>query len=232
MKIAIVDDEEKWIEMAKQQVIDYWKKQADIYTYQSGEAFLEAKEKFDFVLMDIEMPQMDGFDTIREYRKWNQDGLVLILTTHTEMSRKGYQVEAFRYIDKVQMKEELQEAFTSAKLRLKREQSILLPIKNIGEKKIPLKKIIYFEVESRVVKLHTDNAEYICMEQISKLEERLKDSGFFMPYRSYLLNFQWVSSFTSRDIVMKNGDHLILSRRRYKEWKTKYLEWKFNTANG
>ena len=53
-----------------------------------------------------------------------------------------------------------------------------------------------------------------------------------MPHRSYLVNFEWVGSFDARNIVMKNGDHLILSRRRYKEWKTRYLEWKLNATKG
>ena len=39
----------------------------------------------------------------------------MILTTHTEMSRRGYLVNAFRYLDKVNLKEELKEAFYSAK---------------------------------------------------------------------------------------------------------------------
>lgn len=232
MKIAIVDDEKQWIELAKKQVMDYWKQDVDIFTYYSGKMFLDAKEEFDFILMDIEMPEMDGFDTIKEYRKWSNRGLVLILTTHTEMSRKGYQVDAFRYIDKLQMQEELQEAFSSAQLRLKGEKRVLLPIKNVGEIEIPLKKIIYFEVELRVVKLHTDTEVYTCMEQISKLEKRLKQDGFFMPHRSCLLNFHWVQSFTNNEIIMKNGDELSLSRRKYKEWKTTYLEWKFDRANG
>ena len=89
LKLAIVDDEPRWIEMAKQQVVKYWEKEAEIYTYTDGESFLEAMEKFDLILMDIEMPEMDGFDTIKKYRKRNKDGLFLILTTHMEMSTKG-----------------------------------------------------------------------------------------------------------------------------------------------
>lgn len=231
MKIAIVDDEQHWIELAKKQVMNYWKQDIKIFTYSSGKTFLDAKEEFDFILMDIEMPEMDGFDTIKEYRKWSTRGLLMILTTHTEMSRKGYQVDAFRYVDKMQMQEELQEAFSSAQLRLQGEKRVLLPIKNYGEIEMPLKKILYFEVVLRVVKLHTDTEEYICMEQISKLEKRLKPDGFFMPHRSCLLNFEWVESFSKDEVIMKNGDRLDLSRRKYKDWKTAYLEWKFDRAN-
>ena len=151
MKMAIVDDEQQWIELAKKQVMDYWKQDVDIFTYPSGKTFLDAKEEFDLILMDIE---------------------------------------------------------------------------------IPLKKIVYFEVVLRAVKLHTDTEEYTCMEQISKLEKQLKQDGFFMPHRSCLLNFQWVQSFTNNEIIMKNGDKLSLSRRKYKEWKIAYFEWKFDRANG
>lgn len=231
MKIAIVDDEQKWTDVIKQQVADYWKQDAEIFTYSSGKAFLEARKAFDFILMDIEMPKMDGFDTIKEYRTWNQEGLILILTTHTEMSRKGYQVDAFRYIDKLQMQEELPEAFSAGKLRLTGEKYALISIKGIGSIKIPLNKILYFEVVLRSVKMYTDTGEYVCMEQISKLEERLKEDGFFMPHRSCLLNFQWVQSFTKNEITMKNGDKINLSRRKYKEWKIAYFEWKFKRAN-
>lgn len=232
MKIAIVDNEKKWIEVVKQQIKDYSNAQVDISTYESGKVFLEAQEKFDVVLMNIQMSQGNGFDTIKKYRKWNDEVIFFVLNTHTEVGGEGYQVEAFRYIDKVEIKKELQETFVPAKFCYKKEQRISLPIKNIGKKKIPVKKIIYFEVELRQVKLHTDNGEYICMEQISKLEKQLKKFGFFMPHRSYLVNFEWVGSFDARNIVMKNGDHLILSRRRYKEWKTRYLEWKLNAAKG
>ena len=151
MKIAIVDDEQQWIELAKKQVVDYWKQDVEVFTYPSGKTFLDAKETFDFILMDIEMPEMDGFDTVKEYRKWSDRGLLMILTTHMEMSRKGYQVDAFRYIDKLQMQEELQEAFSSAQLRLIGEKRVSLPIKNGGEIEIPLKKIVYFKVVLRAV---------------------------------------------------------------------------------
>lgn len=65
MKIAIVDNEKKWIEVIKQQIKDYSNAQVDISTYESGKVFLEAQEKFDVVLMNIQMSQGNGFDTIK-----------------------------------------------------------------------------------------------------------------------------------------------------------------------
>lgn len=37
---------------------------------------------------------------------------------------------------------------------------------------------------------------------------------------------KWDCSFANSEIILKNGERLILSRRRYKEWKNEYMEWK------
>ena len=60
------------------------------------------------------MPDKDGFQTLQEYKIINESCISIILTTHSELSNKGYRVDAFRYVDKTNMIEELKEAFESA----------------------------------------------------------------------------------------------------------------------
>ena len=43
MKIAIIDDEQHWIELAKKQSMEYWKQDVEIFTYLSGKTFLEVR---------------------------------------------------------------------------------------------------------------------------------------------------------------------------------------------
>ena len=52
----------------------------------------------------------------------------IILTTHTEMSRKGYLVNAFRYIDKSNMSKEIVEAINAAEVLLRRNDNIEINI--------------------------------------------------------------------------------------------------------
>lgn len=231
MNIAIIDDDKNWIKREKQQVMDYWKQDAIVFTYPSGNAFLAKKQSYDLILMDIEMPEMDGFDTIKEYRKQNKNGLIFLLTTRSEPSRKENPVEVFRHIDKTQMEEALQEGFDSAKLRLKREEIISLPVKNMEQIQIPLKNIVYFKAEWNAVKLRTNTGEYLCTESISNLNQMLNTSGFYMPHRRYLLNTDWVQSFDKKQILMKNGDKLRPSRLRYEKWINAFIDWKYSVAN-
>lgn len=55
--------------------------------------------------MDIDMPEMDGFDTIVNYKAEYSESIIIILTTHLDCARKGYLVDAFRYLDKTKKDE-------------------------------------------------------------------------------------------------------------------------------
>ena len=122
MKIAIVDDEAYWREKAEECIKEEMKNEIAITVYDNPVSYLESKDEYDISLIDIEMDELDGFETIKKAREKNKDTIFMILTTHTEMSRRGYLVNAFRYLDKVNLKEELKEAFYSAKKLLEKDK--------------------------------------------------------------------------------------------------------------
>lgn len=230
MKIAIVDDEKSWIELEKKYVLEYWEEEVEILTYDSGTSFLEAERKFDLVLIDIEMPEINGFDTIREYREWNPKGAVIIVTKHVELSREGFKVDAFRYIDKAQIQEEMKEAIRAVKRYLRGEQKIPIGIEGFGKVRIALKQIRYFKMKSGTLILYASRGEHICMETLSQLENCLNRWGFFRVNPSCLVNFECVISYTDKEICMEKGEKIPLSKGRYKEWEKNYTDWNNNTV--
>ncbi len=90
MKIAAVDDEAEWRAKICEELNHIDVEKEIISQYNSGEEFLKSNLQFDVVLMDIEMKEKDGFETIMEYKKDYPEIIPIILTTHTELSRKGY----------------------------------------------------------------------------------------------------------------------------------------------
>lgn len=159
MKIAIVDDEPRWRRLAIEAVKSY----ADaIKTFDSGIEFLKENREYEIVLMDIEMPGMDGFDTIIKYKEQYPESIIIVLTTHLECARRGYLVNAFRYVDKTKMKEELEEAFEKIK-ELNRENNYVVTGKD-GDviKNILLKDILYIEAKGRGTVINTKNECYKC----------------------------------------------------------------------
>ena len=200
--------------------------------FESGEAFLEKMEEYQVVLMDIELPQKDGFEVSQTYKKKYPNSILIILTTHTELSRNGYLVNAFRYIDKISLHQELVEAFTKVKSMFQRRETILLHQVSIGDIKVPIGDIIYIETEKRNILVHTKKTTCCCKENIQKVGGQLKEKGFCRPHRSYLVNMDWVEEVEKQGVILKTGETILVSGRRYSELKKEVYYWKFKYGNG
>lgn len=229
MKIAIVDDEKRYREKI-QDCVKAMLPNAITELYKNGNDYIKSRDGAELVFVDIEMPGMDGFETIMEAKKINPDAKFIIITTHTELSRNGYKVDAFRYIDKTMLEDEMVEAIESYINIRKDNEFIEIQIK--GEKcDVPIGTLLYFETEKRKVLMVTNKERIICDNNINELYEILKKYNFYMPFRSSIVNLKYVSSFDNHTIVMSDEHMVNLSRRKYQEFKSKYFEYKFNHAN-
>lgn len=233
MKIAVVDDEKIWLKKIEKFLYLYYEnKNASILCYLSGRSFLEADEEFDIVLMDIEMPVMDGFEAIERYKTKFPDTVVIILTTHDELAKRGFVFEAFRYIDKPSMASELPEALKSAERKLNSGKTIVLKVIRAKEITVKIKNIVYIETLKRNVIVHIGNDAITCDATISEMEQALAGEGFYRVHRSFLINLRCVDSFCKTDIKMNNGEMVMLSTRKFTEFKKHLMEYRYYLANG
>lgn len=232
MRVAIVDDEKKWQEqiekyIRRSQIIE----PEEICCFDNGVDFVQTQKQFSLVFMDIEMPMLDGFTAIGNYKQKNNRTKFIITTTHTELSRKGYQVEAFRYIDKIHMEEEIKEALEAVAKIFKQERRMDINTEKYGMAKVKIKNIIYFETDKRKLVMHTVNDSVVCNESIMDMWEKLKEEGFYLSHRSYLVNMKFIKELENTKIILKNDEEIFLSRRKYSDLKNKFMEYKFNEAN-
>jgi DNA-binding LytR/AlgR family response regulator len=112
MKIGIVEDEAVWRDKIQAVIEEYFKDKnilSEIKSYSSGKDFMEDADT-DLLFLDIELEEgEDGFDIAEQLMHFGNQCKVCFLTSHTEMARLGYRVNAFRYIDKKHL-EEINEA--------------------------------------------------------------------------------------------------------------------------
>lgn len=229
MNLALVDDEENWRTVIYEKIRIYFPEES-VEVFVSGNSFLEKREKYDVVFLDVEMEGLDGFETAQEYRLYDPDGIIMILTTHSEMVKRGYVVNAFRYLDKTNMEEELKEAVTAVKKVFQKNRKISVPIVGMGNKIFELKEIIYIETEKRNILIHTWNGTFCSSLGMAELEKIL-GTAFFRCHRSYIVNLDMVKTINGVDLEMKNGEIVLLSARKRMEFKRKYLNWKYEYAN-
>lgn len=231
MKIAIVDDEPVWrgkVEVLLGEYLVGEEMQIDIFS--SGEEFNYNKE-YDVVFLDVEMDGMDGFETAKRYRESYEESIIIILTTHTELANRGYMISAFRYIDKANIEEEMQEAIQAVKYVQRRNYRLVFRELYKGEMSIPLKDILYIETEKRNVIIHAKERDYLSSRTLDELEEELKDWGFFRSHKSYLVNLNNVRGFDRLKVYFRDDKKALVSARKYAKLKEKYILQKHQTAN-
>ena len=231
MRISIVDDDKNWRERVKDEILKYEKcEDFEIDVFASGESYLNSKEHYDISFIDIEMPGIDGFETIAKAKESGEDGIYVILTTHAEMSRKGYVVNAFRYIDKAYL-EELKEAIDSAIIVLGRNEKIKVNVIGDGPRELVLKNIIYIETEKHYIVIHTKQGSIKCSNNMSEIENMLQGKWFCRCHNVYIVNLDEISHIDDRIVYLSNGADIDISYRRMSQFKKLYINRQYECAN-
>lgn len=231
MRIAIVDDQEVWRISVDELIKKHYGENApQIDQYDCGEKFYD-QEEYDVVFMDIEMKQMDGFEAAKLYKRNNSEALILFLTTHVELSRRGYMVNAFRYIDKTCIVEELEEALMAIDELPKKDRVIAFHVVNMAEMHIRIRDILFIETDKRNIIVHTLERDYLSNRGIEEVEEELKDCGFFRCHKSYLVNLERVRKIDRIYAHFSNGAKAMISTRKYAAMKEQFFAYNSMIAN-
>ncbi len=223
MKIAIVDDEAKWRKLVLDVVKGYTEEADKIDIFESGVEFIKKNREYNVVLMDVDMPEMDGFETIINYKTEYSESIIIILTTHLDCARKGYLVDAFRYVDKIRMQEELKEAFEKVRQINRKNRLSLTGTNGNDTKNILVKDILYIETNKRGSIINTIDRCYECNEKINELEMKLEEYGFFKCHKSFLINLNAVEHLDKEFVYFSGDKKAYISVRKYTETKKRYI---------
>ena len=182
--------------------------------FPSGEAFL-ARDlgQFSILLLDIEMPGMDGITLARGVRERNETAVIVFITGYAEYIAEGYDVSALHYLMKPVDKSKLFSVLEKAVKTLDKNGK-LLPLELGGELvMLPLRDLRYIEVQGNYVTFHGNQAYKVKMPLVEA--RALLDERFFRTGRSFLVNLHYVRKVTKTDVYLATGEQIPLSRGLY-----------------
>ena len=232
MKIAICDDELMHLNATKIQLEEAYKSlDLMIYPFQDGRKLIDSIEKttYDLIILDIEMPFIDGLSVARKLRELGEKTALVFLTSHLEYALKGYEVNALRYLTKPVKKEQLTEIINHLveknsevkKIMLKSDDEMLM---------LPISDVLYMEARNQDVRVVTKEGDYFRRYNIRDYEEELRQYFFVRCHRSYLVNLSHVAKITGKDIIIDNGEMIPLSRTREKSVKEALITYTKRSA--
>lgn len=235
MNIAICDDEFAFTSIFVNYINQYAARHNlnnSVLTYHSGAQLLMADLScVDVLFLDIDMPDFNGIDTAYQLRKRYSDLILVFVTGLIEYAPEGYRVNAYRYLLKKNLPEELWHCMDEIQQKLFEEnESISLHDKQLDIFfDIQLKKIIYFEgTRTNTVILHSKNvtSSKECAGSLLNLEKRLTPSGFIRIQKSFLVNMAWIEKIRNYQVFLRNGEVLKASERKYRQITQQYLIWR------
>lgn len=176
-------------------------------------------QRADLVFLDIDMGDINGMKLARQMRAIHKDFVLIFVTNYGEYAAEGYEVNAFRFLPKLQLAEKLPSYFRQA-LAACRSRTRTLNVMCEGEgTNIVLDDLVYAEIDERMVKFHMADVSAPVRKSrmaLRELENQLEDDGFLRIHNSFLVNMNYISSLQTNGVTLTIGQTLPISLHGYR----------------
>ena len=224
MRTAIIEDTADNAKVLLNHLQQYEKETGiSIHTtsFQNGMDFIsDYHPVWDLILLDIEMPLMNGIETARKIRQLDPDVLIIFVTCMAQYAIEGYSVRALDYI----LKPVHYYSFASKMdqvmeiLATRQKKKLIIHARN-ERIRLPLEQLLYVEVQNHTLCYHTKQKLLYATgnQSLSRLAEELADCGFARCHQAYLVNLQYVVRYDKYNVWLPN-DMIPMSRGYYKSF--------------
>ncbi len=222
MRIAIAEDQQTCADQLQAHLRRYAGEtgtavQVDVYP--NGAQLVEHyRGGWDLLLLDVDMPAMNGFDAARAIRRADPEIPILFITNLAQYAIRGYEVNALDYILKPVSYYALAMKLTMVSRLLRRNMEQSLMLNQDGDLlRIPYSHLYYVEIFSHQLRYHTmeGDVEITTARTLSTLEQELGEHGFVRCHKSYLINLRYVDTLRGNTVLLA-GVELPVSRSRRK----------------
>ena len=224
MRVAIVEDDPTCRSQMEEYIRQYGQEHGQSFEVESfadgGQIVAQDTAHFDIILLDIEMPGLNGMEAAEKLRARDTDVVLVFVTNMAQYAIRGYAVGALDFVLKPISYYTFRVRFERAVHRvLQREGGQVLLTLPDAVVRLSTRDIYYVEVQNRQLHYHTARAEYVLRGTMQQAEQELGRYHFVKCNHWYLVNLRHVSE-VRRDTVVVAGQELAISRRNYTAFLT------------
>lgn len=235
-RIAICDDEPVFTSHIDA-ILNHWPdRPADTKTeiFHDGDALIcaHSREPFDIILLDVLMPLFNGIETAAEIRNTDKDVKIVFLTASSEFALDSYTVKANNYLLKPVLPAKLFQCLNELNSEIYHTLPTIAIKSSHAVHSIRLTDIEYAEAQNKYVIFSMTSGTIIgSPSPLYIYESKLPlADGFFKCHRSYIVNLHHIAMYTSKEIHMRSGAIIPVSRGYHKDFEKAYFSVLFGKA--
>lgn len=225
MRVAIIDDVREDAQILQNHLRRYQQDNGgewNVAVYSNAEEFLSRYQPaFDLVILDIDMPGLNGIDAARHIRELGDNVVLMFVTNMPQYALQGYAVDAVDYLIKPVFYEEFSLKLKKAQRYAQLNQSTQLTLHTAeGVALVSSDRLLYVESALHYLVYHTLDGDYRVRGTLSQAEAELPPSLFARCGGSFLVNLRHVKGIEKQDVLV-GGSRVKLSRGRRLEFMEK-----------
>lgn len=227
IKVAICDDEEEVVNLHKKIVKSSLQSHnigCEIVTYTMGTNLIyditEDDFFYDLLLLDIEMPEINGMKIPRQIKKKLPNIKIIFVTSHIEYAIDAFELSIFRYVPKNDIEKRLEVAIIDAAnmIELESGQEYIIQT-NRRMEKIPFKEIFYIQRDGKNSSIISNSGISKIRKSLQQIYEELDTNEFIFIDRGCIVNIIQIMKISDGMAILKNGEQLPISRSHLQEVK-------------
>ena len=215
MRIAICDDDisftSKLEDIISRECAKNGKK-TEIDVFFDGETLVKSFEsghRYSMIFLDIEMKKMNGITAARRIRQLDRYTLIIYISSYDDYLKELFEGEPFRFVSKPIQLEQLQRYCAEAIKKIEGMNNLFVYSYNKEEYSVPIKEIVYFESNKRLVDIHmNDGTVRSFYGKLNNLEKEIQkiNKHFIRIHQSFLVNYSYIKSMTYSEVVLECKD--------------------------
>lgn len=238
IRAIIIDDEKHCIVTLKHLLNQFDHIDVVATTQESTEAKkLIEEHQPNLIFLDIEMPEMNGFDVINQFKTPNFK--VIFTTAYDQYALKALRLNALDYLLKPIDKKDVSIAldkYKNQELIISKDQVQNLHLFTNGKMQdtialstqqgllfVKIDDIMYLEADSCYTHIvMNDKTKHLASKTMATFEEVLLDNPiFFRAHKSHIINLKFIKQYIrgeGGELIMQDGSYIALSRNRKQEF--------------
>ena len=176
--------------------------------------FVNSRRACDLVLMDIDMPGINGLEAAEIFRSYDAQTPLIFVTNLAQYAVRGYSVDALDFVVKPVEYHDFELRMVRALRVMRRNavETVGLPTQD-GVRVVPVSNVVFVDLARHDVQYHLTGGEVLGKRgSLRAVEERLAQKGFLRISSGCLVNMGQIVRIGQESVHVSTGEELFFSR--------------------